>query len=489
MKPLRVLFLVAVMAGCATNPATGRRQLILMSEAQEIQIGKESDAEIRKQMGVYNDPQMQQYVSRVGLRLAKAAHRPNLPWQFTVVDEAAVNAFALPGGYIYVTRGIMAFLRDEAELAAVLGHEVGHVDARHSAEQYSKQQLAGGGLLVATVLAPEYGNLIGAGGGLAAQAILLRYGREAELESDRLGVGYTAANGWEPRAMQGLLGTLARLDEAQGSRRGVPNWTLSHPPAADRVAKIQETVAATKVAGTASTNRAEFERIVDGVVFGDSREKGIVRGNDFLHPILRFALRFPNGWNVSNGADQVVAVEKAEGNVAMLLEFAPSDGSVEQTAQRTMAKAGLRETSGQRTRINGLDAYVGTYEGVSGNTRIAVRAAYIRTGQQTYLFAGLAPAGDFSRVQNQFGSAIQSFRTLSAEEADRIQPSRIDFIVARPGDTWESIARQSGGAVKASTLAIMNGQDPGSTPRAGDRVRIVAGGEVGSNATQSGKNR
>ena len=206
-------------------------------------------------MGVYNDPQMQQYVSRVGLRLAQASHRPNLPWKFTVVDEAAVNAFALPGGYIYITRGILPFLRDEAELAAVLGHEVGHVDARHSAEQYSKQQLAGGGLLVAQVLAPQDGNLIGTGGGLAAQAILLRYGREAELESDRLGVGYAATNGWEPRAMQGLLSTLARLDEAQGSRRGVPNWALTHPPAADRVVKVEETIAATKTPAAPVTNR------------------------------------------------------------------------------------------------------------------------------------------------------------------------------------------------------------------------------------------
>ena len=371
----------------------------------------------------------------------------------------------------------MAFLRDEAELAAVLGHEVGHVDARHSAEQYSKQQLAGGGLLVASVLAPQYGDLIGAGGGLAAQAILLRYGRDAELESDRLGVGYAATNGWEPRAMQGLLGTLARLDEAQGSRRGIPNWALSHPPAADRVVKVEETIAATKTPSAPVTNRTEFERVVDGVVFGDSREKGIVRGNEFLHPILRFALRFPNGWNVANGAEQVVAVEKEDGNVAMLLEFAPSRGSVEQTARTTMAKAGLKEADGERTRINGLDAYVGTYEGVSGNTRIGVRAAHIRAGQQTYLVAGLSSVSDFSRVQSQFATAIQSFRAaLGRRKPIASSPAALISYVARQGDTWESIAKQSGGAMKASTLAIMNGQDPTSRPRAGDRVRVVAGG-------------
>jgi predicted Zn-dependent protease len=476
MKSLRVLLFAVVVAGCATNPATGRRQLMLMSEAQEIQIGRETDAEIRKQMGVYQDQQIQQYVSRVGQRLARTAHRPNLPWTFTVVDEPAVNAFALPGGFVYLTRGILPFLRDEAELAAVLGHEVGHVDARHSAEQYSKQQLAGGGLLVASVLAPEYGNLIGAGGGLAAQMVLLKYGRDAELESDQLGVRYSAANGWEPRAMQGLLGTLARLDEAQGSRRGVPNWALTHPPAADRVTKIQEAVTTTRVAGTPATNRAEFERVLDGVVFGDSREKGIVRGSEFVHPVLRFSLRFPNGWEIANTNEQVAAIEREGGRVAMVLELAPNGGSVEQTARTTMTKAGLREANGERTRINGLDAYVGTYEGVSGSTRIGVRAAHIRSGQQTYLIAGLAPVSDFSRVARQFDASLQSFRPMSADEAARIQPNRVDFYTVRSGETWDSIAQRAGGAIKPSTLAIMNGQEPGAPPRAGTRIRIVTGG-------------
>lgn len=477
MKSVRVLAFVAIIAGCATNPATGRRQLMLMSEAQEIQIGKESDAEVRKQMGLYEDQRIQQFVSRVGQRLARSAHRPNLPWTFAVVDEAAVNAFALPGGFIYITRGIMPFLQNEAELAAVVGHEIGHVDARHSAEQYSKQQLAGGGLLVATVLAPEYGNLIGAGGGLAAQAIFLKYGRDAELESDRLGVTYTAANGWEPRAMQGLLGTLARLDEAQGSRRGIPNWTLSHPPAADRVVKIQETIAAAKVSGKPVTNKPEFEQILDGLVFGDSREKGIVRGSDFLHPVLRFAVRFPNGWQIMNSNEQVAAIEKEGGNVAMVLELAPNAGSVEQTARTSMTKAGLQEARGERTRINGLEAYVGTYQSASGNTQIGVLAAHIRSGQQTYLVAGLAPAAEFSRAERQFSSSIQTFRALSQQEADRIQPNRVDFYVVRSGDTWESIARSAGeGAIKPSTLAIMNGLEPGTPPRAGQRIRIVIGG-------------
>jgi predicted Zn-dependent protease len=156
MRTSRWLLLgTLIVAACATNPATGRRQLILMSEAEEIALGRQADAEVRQQMGVYQDQALQDYVNRIGQRLAQASSRPNLPWTFTVVDEQAVNAFALPGGFIYLTRGILPFLRNEAELAGVLGHEVGHVDGRHSVEAYSRQTLAGGGLAVAGILVPE----------------------------------------------------------------------------------------------------------------------------------------------------------------------------------------------------------------------------------------------------------------------------------------------------------------------------------------------
>jgi predicted Zn-dependent protease len=476
MKLARTLLIVLVACGCATNPATGRRQVILMSEAEEIQLGKQSDAEVRKQMGLYEDAELQQYVRSVGDRLARAAHRPALPWSFAVVDEPAVNAFALPGGYIYLTRGIMPFLRDEAELAAVMGHEIGHVDARHQAAAYSRQTLAGGGLAILGILVPETQPLQGVAS-VAFGLMFLKHGREDELEADRLGVGYSAASGWDPRGMTGLLGTLARLDEASGSRRGVPNWALTHPPATDRVAKVEEAVAASKTSSSTATNKSEFERALDGVVFGDSREKGIVRGNDFLHPVLGFALRFPQGWDIVNTNEQVVARENEESNVAIVLQLANASGNVQQTAQTGMAKAGFRETSGQRTDINGLPAYVGLYEGVMNNTRVAVRAAHIQAGGRVYLVAGVAPASQFNRADDSFQRSILSFRTLSRSEAERIQPNRVDFYVARQGDTWDSIARGPGnGTVRPATLAIMNGRDAATQPKAGERLRIVVGG-------------
>ncbi len=448
-----------------------------MSESQEVALGQENDATVRKEMGLYGDTAWQTYVNGVGQRLAHAAHRPSLSWHFAVVDEPAVNAFALPGGFIYVTRGILPFLHDEAELAAVMGHEVGHVDARHAARAYSEQTLAGGGLALLGIFVPETRPATGlASVGLGA--LFLKNSRDDELQADSLGVGYMSAAGWDPSAMPDLLNTLGRLDEATGSRRGVPNWTMTHPPAEDRVARVQQAVAAARSSAATATNRAEYERHLDGLIFGDSREKGVVRGNEFLHPILRVALRFPVGWDITNSDQQVAARESGSGGGVMVLQMSPSGGArVEDAARAQMQRRGLVEASGAGATINGLPAYVGTYDGTSNGARVRVRAAHIQSNGQLYFVAGLAPFDQFAQLEPAFNATIRSFRALSREAADDVQPGHIDFYAVRAGDTWASIAHgPSNDNVKASTLAIMNGQDPATPPAAGQRVRIVAGG-------------
>jgi predicted Zn-dependent protease len=257
----------------------------------------------------------------------------------------------------------------------------------------------------------------------------------------------------------------------------VPNWALTHPPAADRVVKVDEAVKTARTSASAARNEDALDKVLDGIVFGDSREKGIVRGSDFLHPVLGFALRFPQGWEVVNTDQQVVAQENEQSNVAVVLQLAPASGSVQQTAQTTMAKAGFREASGERTDINGLPAYVGIYDGVMNNTRVRVRAAHIQSAGRVYLVAGVAPSTRFNRADSAFQQSITSFRALGRAEAERIQPNRVDFHTVRGGETWESIAKgPGGGAVRASTLAIMNGREPASQPRSGERIRIVVSG-------------
>lgn len=473
------LLMALVISACATNPVTGKKEISLMSEAQEIEIGQQLDQEVRREMGIYQDRELQQYVEDIGLRLARNSHRPNLPWQFAIVDVAAVNAFALPGGYIYLTRGILPYLDNEAELAGVLGHEIGHVTARHAAQAYTRATGASLGLLLGGIFLPQirpFGQLAETGLGL----LFLKYSRGDEIEADRVGAQYAAQTGWDPAAVPEFLTTLSRIDEAT-DRKGVPNWLSTHPQPEDRVQKVQQTVEQLRASGhdRRVTEREEYLRRIDGLVFGDNPEEGVVRGVAFLHPQLRLALTFPQGWEVNNGKTQVVA-QQPGAEVYMLLQLVeqPRGRSIDQIAARDMQNAGFRQVQGGGTDLNGLDAYVGTYQGsVQGLGRVLSRAAHIAHGRNVYVLAGLAQAAAYERVENDFVATIRSFRPLSRAEADDIRPNTIDLYVARPGDTWQSIAaREGGGLVKASTLAIMNNHAVNDQPRPGERLKIVVAG-------------
>ncbi len=472
------LTLLALAAACATNPVTGRREVSFMSEAQEISIANESDPQIKAEMGVYNDPELQQYVSEIGWRMAKISERPQLPWRFTVVDVPVVNAFAVPGGAIYITRGIMPFLDNEAELAGVLGHEIGHVTARHSAQQYTRQVSGLVGLTALSIFVPAARPF----GDLSAQALgvlFLKYGRGDELQSDELGARYAARFGWDPAGVPAFLSTLGRLDEAAGDRRGIPGWLSTHPEPLSRVSEIQPLVQQLKAGGQFSTNRDAFRTRLDGMVFGDNPEQGIARGSAFLHPVLRFRIDFPSGWEIQNSPQQVVA--KAPGaDIFMLLQLVeqPRGRNIEEIAFNSMGKAGFRSVQGGRTTINGLDAFVGVYQGqMEGLGAVATRAAHIAHNKSVFVVAGLVSARLFEQADGAFSAGIRSFRPLSAAEAEGIRPNRVDFYVVREGDTWTSMAERAGGAIKPATLAVMNGAMPGSAPQVGARIKIVVGGE------------
>jgi predicted Zn-dependent protease len=481
LRPAAMTTVLLMGAACATNPATGTREFSLMSEGQEIELGKQMDGEVRREMGLYDDANLQRYVEDIGMRMARVSERPNLPWHFAVVDEPAINAFALPGGYIYLTRGILPFLDTEAELAGVLGHEIGHVTARHSAQQYTKATTAGVGVTLLSIFVPEarpFQNLTET----ALGVLFLKYGRDDELQADRLGVQYSARTGWDPAGVAGMLRTLARLDDASGSRRGVPNFLSTHPAPADRVEKVQALVQQsppTAVGTSGKVDQDDFLRRLDGLVFGDSPRQGIVRGNSFLHPTLRLSIAFPRGWEIQNTTSQVLA-KAPERNDFMLLQLVPNpSGALEQVARGTMAKAGFQQLSGQRAEVNGLDAYVGTYQGQLQNVgSVVTLAAHIVHDRNVYLFAGLAPPNEFDAVQRQFTESIRSFREMSAQEAANIHPDRVDLYTVRSGDTWASIAARGGedAGMKPATLAIMNNSDPAQPPRAGDRIKIIVKG-------------
>ena len=470
---------LAVVVACATNPVTGQRQFNLMSEGQEIGIGRDAHPQIEAEMGFYDDPALQAYVSGIGLEMARRSERPELPWTFTVVDETAINAFAVPGGFIYLTRGILAFLGDEAELAGVLGHEIGHITARHSAQQYTQQVLGTVGLLGAAILAPQAAQPILQGGGAALQVLGLRYGRQDETEADELGARYTAASGWDPAGVQGMLSTLGRIDESRGETSNVPNWLSTHPDPLSRVAEVGPVVNSLRAqGGTFVRDRDEYLSYIDGMVYGDNPDEGVIRGSRFLHKPLRFRLDFPGGWEIQNSPSQVVA--KAPGaDIYMLLmdSGAPSDIPLREAATRSMTNGGFTLLRGTGETINGLDAFVGIYRGAfEGLGEVLMRTAHIRHGDITYMVGGFASETQFNQVQNVVADSFRSFAPLTEAEAEAIQPNRVDMYVVRTGDTWTEIASRSGGLIEAPSLAIMNGSDPATPPLVGQRIRIVVAG-------------
>ena len=477
--------LLALVAACATNPVTGRRELAFMSEAQEISIAQESDPQIKEEMGVYTDPELQRYVAEIGQRMAKISERPQLPWRFTVVDVPAVNAFAVPGGGIYITRGILPFLDSEAELAGVIGHEIGHVTARHSAQQYTRQVTGQVGLLALGIFVPAarpFGEL----SGQALGVLFLKYGRGDELQADELGARYESTLGWDPAAVPAFLSTLGRLDEAAGDRRGVPNWLSTHPDPLSRVKDIQPTVERLKAVGTSagtsfSTHRDALMQRIDGILYGDNPEQGLARGSAFLHPVLRFRIDFPDKWEIANSPREVVA--KAPGaDMSMILQLVekPQGGNIQEIALNSMGNSGFRASQserGERTSINGLDAFMGVYQGqVEGLGAVVTRAAHIMYDSKVFVVAGLVAPGAFPQADKAFVASIRSFRRLSAVEAEDIHPDRVDLYIVRAGDTWQSIAERSGGAVKPATLAIMNSATSDSQPQPGTRIKVVVRG-------------
>ena len=483
---LAAVLLAGVAAACARNPVTGSRELVFMSESQEADLGRSADAQIRSEMGVYEDAALQEYIARIGNELAAVSHRPDLPWQFAVIDSPVVNAFAVPGGYIYLTRGLLAYLNDEAELAGVLGHEIGHVTARHSVQAYSRAAGAQMGLLLGQIFVPAMRPRYGAPGvgdaaGQGLGLLFLKFGRDDERQADRLGAEYAVASGWDPHGVGDMLTTLGRIADTT-DRRGTPNWLATHPEPADRVAGVAGTVetllAETSDLSALRVDRAGYLARVDGIVYGDNPEQGVVRGREFLHPALRFALAFPPGWEVHNGAEMVIAREPGQERY-MLLQIAQETGyDLQRIAEREMRGAGFVEVQATATGINGLDAYIGTYtQDVRGVGPMIARVAFIRSGSSVYLFGAFADADGFRLIERDVHDSMHSFRQLSRDEAERIRPNRLALYHVQDGDTWQRIAQRVGGeTVPAATLAIMNGYPVNEQPLPGDVVKVVEPG-------------
>jgi predicted Zn-dependent protease len=462
---------VLVTTTCATNPATGRRMLSLVSESREVEIGRENDAAVVAQMGLVDDTALQRYVADIGLRLARASERPNLPWTFRVVDDPVVNAFALPGGYIYVSRGILAHFNSEAELAGVLGHEIGHVTARHSVEQISRAQLAQLGVGVAAIAAPRLGSALD----IATQGLgllFLKFSRDDESEADALGLRYLRRGGYDPRELPHVFEMLGRVSATSGGR--IPTWQSTHPDPEDRQARLGRAVAALPAdSQSGAVRRDEYLRRIDGIVYGDNPREGYFKGSRFYHPDLKWQLLFPAGWATMN-SKQAVAAQSPQRDAQLVISAARG------TAPDSAANAffGHQAVRGQpqRRRINGLAAIAGPFTAqTQDGTQLRGSAAFVAYDGLVYEMIGLATPQGWQTHGAAISAALESFAPLADPVILAVRPHRLDVVRLERDLTLPAFAREYPGPASVAALGRINNVDSTATLGRGRLVKRVVG--------------
>ena len=484
-KSLLFLFLLILVtgSGCAVNPVTGQQDIVLMSEQQELSLGRKGNQQVLQQYATYDDPELQAYVQNVGQNLAAKSHRTDLVYRFTVLDSKEVNAFALPGGYIYITRGLMGYLNSEAELAAVLGHEIGHVTARHAVRQYSAAQLANIGATLGAIFIPGMNTtasnqLVQ----LFGTALLRGYGREHELEADQLGAEYLARTGYDPQAMLDVIRALKNQEtfevkaaRAEGREPNIYHGLFSTHP--DNDTRLQEVIAyADKYRESSSkyTGKEVYLEKINGLVFGDSPKEGIVRGQIFYHADLGFAIRLPEDWNVTNQPQQLLIT--APGGAAIMQMMVDDINKRITPREFLLTRMGLKKLSHDTDLdINGLDAHTGL---APVNTSLGNRTArftVIYFNDRAYVLAGITK--DPARVPDYdayFMETAQSFHAMTDKERTLARPLRIETIVANADTSFSTLANQSPlDTYPEEQLRLINAMYPNGQPVPGTKLKII----------------
>jgi len=435
-------------------------------------MGREYDQEVAASIGLYADSGLQRYIQQFGARLAATSERPNLPWTFHVVDDPVVNAFALPGGYIYVTRGILAHLNSEAELAGVVGHEIGHVTARHSVSQMSKQQLAQIGLAVGTIASPEFERFAGlASAGLGV--LFLKYSRDAERQADDLGLRYMRRVTYDPREMPHVFELLTRVSQAQGGGR-VPEWLATHPDPENRRGRIEQEIATLpQTFSGVAVNRDAYLRRLDGLVFGNNPREGYFKDNQFFHPDLRFRVTFPEGWTTSNGKQAVVAVSPQKD--ALVEVSVAKEQTADAAARAFLAQRGFTSGDPVRASVGGLPAVSAAFAATTESGTLRGTALFVEQGGAVYRLVGYAADARWPAVQRAAERALQSFARLTDPAALAVQPQRVDIVRLDRRTTIEEMARQRPSPASVAALALVNQVDPQTPLEPGRLVKWIVG--------------
>jgi predicted Zn-dependent protease len=467
-----ILFLLC--ASCATNPVSGGPELMLLSESDEIKLGKQTDAEVRKEYGVYEDQKLNAYLNDMCQRLAKVSHRPNLPYRFEIVDASAVNAFAVPGGYVYFTRGILAYLNNEAEMAGVMGHELGHITARHSAQQYSRAQLAQVGIAVGGLF---LGDLVSGVAQLGVGMLFLSFSRENERQADDLGVEYASKAGYDGKELASFFETLERMNPGS-DRSGLPGWFSTHPSPEDRVAAVRKEAREWQQKlgiRDPKVNRENYLRHIDGLVYGDDPRQGYVDEGNFYHPDMKFQFPVPADWKVNNTTSQVqITSENKDGGILFSVATAASP---KDAAAKFVQANRASVLASDSILVNGLPAQrvVSDLRGQSGTIRVV--SYFIQREKTIFHFHGLAKPPAFDKHLSTFERTMRGFKELSDPKKLNVKPDRIRLRTAKAAGALESHLRSMGVPKEdLKDMALLNGMELSETLPANTLLKVIEKG-------------
>lgn len=465
---------------CAVNPVTGKKQVVLMSEAQEIAMGKEADPQIIQQFGLYENKELQDFINVKGKQMAAISHRPNLDYQFRIVDSEVINAFAVPGGYVYFTRGIMAHFNNEAEFAGVLGHEIGHIAARHSVEQQRNAMLGQLGIITGMIISPQFGQFAEqASQGLGL--LLLKFGRDAERESDKLGVEYSSKIGYDAHEMAGFFNTLERKSAGKGEE--LPDFLSTHPNPGDRNTAVNSlaTEWGQKLnLKNPEVNRNTYLRRIEGLIYGEDPKQGFVENSVFYHPVLKLQFPIPANWAYQN-TPQMVQMAPKDGGAMMMLTLAPGK-TLQEAASAILQKYSLQALETKQVTVNGLNAIAMVADQVPQQGQqqqqqqqvIRTLSYIIQYNGLIYHMIGVTSSNNFNNYLPLFSSTMQSFRELTDANKLNRKPERVRIKTVKQSGTLDQALRSFNVPQKRlEEFSIVNGMKLTDRVAQGSLIKVM----------------
>ncbi|MBN2697685.1 MAG: M48 family metalloprotease [Bacteroidales bacterium] len=468
-----------IIVSCAVNPVTGKKQLMFMSEAQEVQMGAEYDPQVVATFGEYQDADLLNFIQARANEMGRVSHRPNLTWHVKILDSPVVNAFAVPGGYIYLTRGILAQFTNEAELVGVLGHEMGHITARHSVSQQSKQTV-GQLLLIGGMIASEKFASYAEYAMQGMQLLFLKFSRDDERQADQLGVIYSSLIGYDAQKMADFFQVLNKMSmpEEEG---GVPTFLSTHPDPVDRYNTVKQQAREWQDSldlPVYKVNADSYLKMIDGIVYGEDPRQGYTDGNIFFHPELKFKFAFPAGWELENLPTQV-NMAPADGKALMVFTFA-TGSTLDEAVKSTMEQLGLTVDGTTPTSVNGMPAVQVLSRQVNqdqatGQTQTnRVMSYFINYDGSYFVFHGISTDADYNSYTGAFKSTMTNFSKLTDPVRLNKKPDRIYIKKVQTSGSLADALRYYGVKQdKLEELALLNNMELTDRVQAGKLIKVI----------------